>query len=119
MAAATAQPQAAAPAQVSQPAATMQAAQPAQPTVADVLAGPSASPAIVATVQQRASEIETLAAEVKGAQAEVVQAAKGGDQAGVKAAMDRAAAASKKLRDSLKGMNQQQASLVIKAAGLQ
>jgi hypothetical protein len=113
---------AAAPAQASAPvaptAATMQAARPAPPSVAQVLAGPSASPEMVAIFQKRASAIEAAASEVKVAQADVVSAAKAGNQAGVKQAMDKAAAAGDRLRQMLSSMNQQQAAIVMKAVGL-
>lgn len=113
---------AAAPAQASAPvaptAATMQAARPAPPSVAQVLAGPSASPGMVAIFQKRASAIEAAASEVKVAQADVVSAAKAGNQAGVKQAMDKAAAAGDRLRQMLSSMNQQQAAIVMKAVGL-
>lgn len=102
------------------PRVSMQAqAQAAAPSVAQILAGPSASPALVSSAQQRAQVIESAAAQVKNAQAAVVQAAKSGDQSSVKAAMDQAAAASAKLREMLAGMNPQQAATVIKAVGLQ
>lgn len=93
--------------------------QAAQPSLAQIIAGPGASPALLDAVRGRASAIEAAAADVKTAQAAVVSAAKAGNQASVKQAMDQAAAAGERLRQMLAGMNQQQAAIVIKAVGLQ
>lgn len=109
---------AAAPVAPAAPPVSMQA-QVAPPSVAQILAGPSASPAIVASAQQQAQVIEQAAALVKNAQAKVAQAASRGDQAGIKAAMNEASTAGKKLREMLSSMNPPQAAAVIKAVGLQ
>lgn len=91
----------------------------AQPSVAEIIAGPGAagSPALMAGAQQKAQVIEGLAQQIKVAQAQVAQAARGGGD--VKAAMDQVAALNAQVTQALAGMNEQQAAKVLAAAGIQ
>lgn len=96
-----------------------QATAPAQPSVAEIIAGPGAasSPALMAGAQQKAQVIEGLAQQIKVAQAQVAQAARGNGD--VKAAMDQVAALNAQVTQALAGMNEQQAAKVLAAAGIQ
>lgn len=100
-----------------------QASAPAAParapaTVAEILAGPSASGSIAAGAQQRAQVVEALAAQVKSAQAAVAETARANPQA-VGASMQQVTAARAELNAALQGMNEQQARQVLAAVGLQ
>lgn len=89
-----------------------------QASVADILAGPGASPSMTASAQQRAALVENLAAQLKTAQQAVVQNAQANPN-GVGAAMADVATARAELTKALSGMNTQQAQQVLAAVGLQ
>lgn len=89
-----------------------------KPTVAQVLAGPSADPTLLASAQQKAQVVEQLAGQIKAAQAAVAQTARA-NPAGVGPAMQQVAAARAELTKALAGMNDQQAAQVLAAVGLQ
>jgi hypothetical protein len=93
---------------------------PAKPqvTLADVLAGPGASPALRQIAQARAQQIEQAAGQLRAAQAAVADAARSGNQQAVGPAMQAAAQAGEALKKLTAGMNDQQAAQVRQSLGL-
>lgn len=89
-----------------------------QPTLAEVIAGPSSSgnPALMAGAQQKAQAIEGLAQQIKAAQAQVATAARSGGD--VKAAMDQVAALRAQAIEATANMNPQLAAQVLATAGI-
>ncbi len=86
------------------------------PTVMDAL-NPGGNQSLAATLQPKAQAIETLAAQLKQAQAAMAQAAQGNPQGAIAQAQSVQAIRSA-INKQLEGMNQQQAAMVIQAAGL-
>jgi hypothetical protein len=87
-----------------------------EPTVMDAL-NPGGNPSLAATLQPKAQAIESLASQLKHAQASMAQVAKGNPTAAIAQAQS-VQAIRDAINKQLEGMNQQQASLVIRAAGL-
>jgi hypothetical protein len=89
-----------------------------QPTLAEVIAGPSSSgnPALMASAQQKAQVIDGLAQQIKAAQAQVATTARSGGD--VKAAMDQVAALRAQAIEATANMNPQLAAQVLATAGI-
>lgn len=89
-----------------------------QPTLAEVIAGPSSSgnPAIMASAQQKAQVIDGLAQQIKAAQAQVATTARSGGD--VKAAMDQVATLRAQAIEATANMNPQLAAQVLATAGI-
>jgi hypothetical protein len=86
------------------------------PTVLEAL-NPGGNTSLNATLQPKAQAIETLAAQLKQAQATMAQAAKGDPQAAIAQAQS-VQAIRNAINKQLEGMNPQQAAQVTQAAGL-
>jgi hypothetical protein len=78
---------------------------------------PGGNPSLAATLQPKAQAIETLAVQLKQAQAVMAQAAKGDPQAAITQSQS-VQAIRNAINKQLEGMNPQQAAQVIQAAGL-
>lgn len=89
-----------------------------QPTLAEVIAGPSSSgsPVLMASAQQKAQVIDGLAQQIKAAQAQVATAARSGGD--VRAAMDQVAALRAQAIEATANMNPQLAAQVLATAGI-
>lgn len=89
-----------------------------QPSLAEIIAGPAAgsSPVFMESANRKASQLQSIAQQIKDAQAQVVSAAKSGSSP--RAAMDRVTELRNQAFQLTSGMNQQQAQRVLAAAGI-
>ncbi len=91
---------------------------PKVPTVLEALTGPGANPAVAQIMAPKAQAVESLAVQLKQAQAALAQAAKSGNTQTTVAQSQQVGALRQALQKELADMNPQQAALVMQAAGV-